>query len=163
MTSFKDVWVNVMKWWLSGTTVMYYRISFYSGLRRGIWWCNDKGSLLFCPTGKLSQELQQECEQVNTPSDLREVLSPFLDYITLVPKGEDGLRQSIQVKVKQLPLAGVRIAEDSLFLYWLLLKGKYWKPCGDFKVCTAFPTLWSTSGCHRPLCTIRWGNKFHPC
>ena len=56
--------------------------------------CNDKGSLLFCPTDKLSQELQQEGEQVNTPSDLREVLSPFLDYITLVPKGEDGLRQS---------------------------------------------------------------------
>lgn len=47
-----------------------------------------------CPTDKLSQELQQEGEQVNTPSDLREVLSPFLDYITLVPKGEDGLRQS---------------------------------------------------------------------
>lgn len=49
---------------------------------------------MFCPTDKLSQELQQEGEQVNTPSDLREVLSSFLDYITLVPKGEDGLRQS---------------------------------------------------------------------
>ena len=49
---------------------------------------------MFCPTDKLSQELQQEGEQVNTPSDLGEVLSPFLDYITLVPKGEDGLRQS---------------------------------------------------------------------
>ena len=49
---------------------------------------------MFFPTDKLSPELQQEGEQLNTPSDLREVLSPFLDHITLVPKGEDGLRQS---------------------------------------------------------------------
>lgn len=61
---------------------MYSRISFYSGLRRGIWWCNDKGSLLFFPTDKLSPELQQEGEQLNTPSDLREVLSPRSYHIS---------------------------------------------------------------------------------